>query len=678
VKPQAPPLASAEELCAIAERALELLDHLAENPVPWAKDPVTRAELHRHYELERCAFEALRFCAAAAAVIKAPGLAPMLAVVMDDAAEADRHAEGDLSVLTGGLEAALRAGGRLDAVEDLLDHAAPSVRRAVAAGLRVQGREERAALEKLARDRDPEVRGAARATLGDVPWWMGKWSRDPLSLLDHGEAERHRAALEELSALCDQRRWKLTAEDETMARIAATLPDPLAVDFVETALSALSAEGTERPLLGVMMMTKAGGVEALLRLLDCWCELPHFSVREAHVAMVAALPPGPRLALCTTLAERAAAMADGPEEQHERAYVLGSLAAKAFPRDAEMERLFVQVLRIPRPEEHGYHRLGRTLAEPLADATSLPPAMLSQIFEAFLAGCPGSFCHLKDVATARLQKLPPAELRAYAERAALSADDDSAVWGLQMLLGAAYDPARDPPKPVLAARLCEDPRRRVLLGGQYTTRGMIVPHLRAALRRGEADLATALAAVETAGALWGDVIDYIHGRSHERDAASVEASRRKSRDELGELLGPPELQGPVTEEEWTMLRAARARHPRWTGRDVHCAMGVLPPGPWHPEDRALLDRAVRTAEEDHDLARSIAPLLCEKPEEALLPLFERLEELCDDLEDQHDVARLRRAARERLGLEAQEDEDEDDEDDEDGDDDGEWMDEPEE
>jgi hypothetical protein len=127
-----------------------------------------------------------------------------------------------------------------------------------------------------------------------------------------------------------------------------------------------------------------------------------------------------------------------------------------------------------------------------------------------------------------------------------------------------------------------------------------------------------------------------------------------------------------------MLRAARARHPRWTGRDVHCAMGVLPPGPWHPEDRALLDRAVRTAEEDHDLARSIAPLLCEKPEEALLPLFERLEELCDDLEDQHDVARLRRAARERLGLEAQEDEDEDDEDDEDGDDDGEWMDEPEE
>ena len=680
MKPQPPSLATAEELCAVAQRALSLIDHLAENPVPWADDPVTRAELQRRFELERCAFEALRFCAAAAAFTKAPGLAPLLAAVMDDAVEADREAEGDLSVLTGGLEAALRAGGRLDAVEDLLDHAEPSVRRAVAAGLRVAGREERAALEKLARDRDPDVRGAARATLGDVPWWMGKWSRDPLSLLDHGEAERHRAALEELSALCDKRRWKLTEDDEVMARLAATLPDALAVDFAETALSTLSAEGTERPLLGAMMMTKAGGVEALLRLLDRWCELPHFSVREAHLAMVAALPPEPRLALCMTLAERAAAMADGPEEQHERAQILGSLAAKAFPRDAEMEPLLALVLRIPRPDEGGYDRLGRTLAEPLVDATSLPPAMLSQIFEAFVAGCPGTFCHLRRVAEARFEKLPPAELRAYAERAALSAGDEAAVWGLEKLLGSAYDPTRDPPKPALAARLCEDPRRRALLGDRYGTRGMIAPHLRAALRRGEADLHTALAAVETTGELWGGVIDFIHGRSHARDPAPVEESRRKSREQLGELLGPPALHGPPTEEEWAQLRAARARHLRWTPRDVHVAMGVLPPGPWHPEDRALLERALRAAEEeDTSLARWIAPILCEKPDQDLLPLFAELEALCEDLEDAQTVVRLGRATRTQLGLEVDDDEDDEDEDeDEDEDDDGEWMDEPEE
>lgn len=675
MRSQPPPLASAEELCAIARRALELLEFCTINPPSQASDAAAGEERARDHDLRRSAMEALRFCAAATTITRAPALVPYLAAVMDELDGSPYHLD-DLSVMTEGLEKALRAGARADTVEGLVEHAEPKVRRALAAGLRPAGREEREILEELAGDGDPGVRAAARETLGDVPWWVGKWSRDPLALLTHQEAEQHRAALEEISALCDQRRWKIDGDDEALARLAATLPDAVAVDFAETALSARSAEATERPLLGAMMLGKAGGVSAFLRLVDRWRDLPRFSVREGHVRMIEAQPSEVRFSLCMTLARQVAEAARGTKEERERGERLVSLATKAFPLDADPAPLLELILTIPRPEVHGYDRLGRYLADALHRPPSLPDPVLRRILDAFVAGSRGPWCHLESVAERRAELLPEAELRAYAERAAVSTDEGTARWGLALLLGRAHDPQRDPPRPTLAARLCEDPRARALLAGRLDTRRLLLPWLRAALRRGEADLHLALAAVEGAADLWGGVLDEVDGGTFDRDPVAVERGRQEARDKLGDLLGPPELQGPVTGEEWAMLRAARSRHAPWTPRDVHCAMGVLPPGPWHPEDRAMLDRTLDTIRGgDRSMARWLAPVLCEKPEVALLPLFAELEALCEGLDDQQSVAHLRRAAHERLGLPVEGDEDEDDEEDDEGED-GEWMDEP--
>lgn len=91
--------------------------------------------------------------------------------------------------------------------------------------------------------------------------------------------------------------------------------------------------------------------------------------------------------------------------------------------------------------------------------------------------------------------------------------------------------------------------------------------------------------------------------------------RQTARAAIEGFLGPEELRGPPTAEEWAALRAAHARvlhTPEAAEEKV--LFRPMPEGPWAPEDRAVIDEALRRLRAgDPDLAPAIVQALAGKP-----------------------------------------------------------------
>lgn len=649
-----PLIATAAELRAIAERAIDVLES-----TPSILERVHGSREDRRWSLAAgAAIAALRFVAGAAAVWPDPSLLPVLARGFDELADWRDLPRESHEVVAYAIRCIIEAGAPInETVTELAEHPNPEMREAVARGLSPKNARAVPLLSQLAVDPIADVRNPAREALGDVPFWLGKFDSDPLARLSDREAEAHKQTLEELSALLDEPRDTLVARDEELARLAGALPDPLAVEVARIVLAAGGGTFGDFTRLGAMMVAREGGIDAFLQVCRAWADLPRFSLREAHVEMVSRAPAEVRLAACVALARFAIS-----EPASERAELRGApaiaahIAARAFPLDADASPIFDLCSADREDEDDG--RDDRAFIELCwiwrREGIDVGP-FADRILAARLAGFRGRWKQLWGI-EARLAALPRETLRAAATEAFGKEDEGTVRWGIETLLFAAHDPERDPDRIDLARRFWDDPRIRAIVLDHHDLAKIFVSFLRPALRRGELSFAHAARTVRILDALWP-------GSAPDRERFQA-------------FFGPEDLQGPPTEAELSVMRRVRDAHVFADDRDWLAALDALPRGPWHPEDLAFMERAVRgCVEGDLDLHYLVALELRNRPSPEVLPLFDRL--IIPGHEEANALRSMLRDTREKLGLGDQdEDEGADEESDEDDDETaGEWMDE---
>jgi hypothetical protein len=685
--------ATAAELRAIFARAFEAIDGV-HNVDDDDDDHGDTDKIRRDNLRHEAAVEALRFCCLAAGQLGDASLLPLVVEAIEVCGHFNDHADDNPTTLGWGLAQLLERGAALD--DDgrkLVTHRDARIRNALARSLLPRGEAELALLATLSVDPIPEVRNAAKETLQqvrEVPWWTGKFASDPIARLTADEALEHKATLERISELLDLPRYSLAESEAELVELAEMLPDELAV---EVALGVLEARGQyhlQFTELGTMLLTREGGEAAFIALCGRWNSAEHrFFMGKGLAAMVRALPTDVATAMCVRLA--AAACSASNEERAKQmgsgARLLAETAGHAFPPGEDLTPLLDLALSLPVSEEkYAVDWVASGLAEAFSAEEADPGPVLDRVSEARLAGYPGPWKPLGRSLDQLLARASGAALRSLAERAMENGSDASVLWALGHILGKAHDPDRDPPAPALVARLFAEPRyRRILVDSRELSR-LILPLLRAELREGRLDFAEAATTLRVVDTLYGGVGSRFQLRSYKlRDPIDPETKLAGERAKIAAFLGPEELHGPPTEQEWSLLRAARDRREAAADTELHELLNPLPEGPWAPEDRALLDRCLAIVRRGHeDAALHVASALAAKPDRELYPLFETLlthgSSHCLPL-----IRSCRKAAAEELeihaGAKAESAEnpdqgDENDHEDEDGD--VQWMDEPDE
>ncbi|MSP63436.1 MAG: hypothetical protein EXR72_24450 [Myxococcales bacterium] len=673
-------LATADQLREILRRALEGLELVA-----GADDHFDRPVRRKNEVRFHASIEALRFVAAAAGALGDPSLIPEIASAIEALEPWDKHPDDHLQAACFGLRHLLAAGAPVDdTVRALAASPDAEVRQAVAEGLNPSGKEEIALLERLARDPVTEVRLPARAKLAkvrEVEWWIGKWKSDPVARLSQEEQGRTGPAIARIAALLDEPSYKMEGLLKELAALAKELPDVLAVELAECVLSG-ARYGVRVPDLGTMMLAREGGIEALRRVVATRDGNAHLFFDDAAAEMIRGLDAARQVEVCYAFAREA--LTAPQEERLQQGGLpnrLAEIAGKAWPKEAPLAELLDRLLTIPPSVNHELD----WSASCLDDALATPGADLAPIVDRVLAaaaeGFPGSWKRLGRSLETLLERAPVAKLRAAAERAVEGGGKEAVVWGIELLLGRAWDKARDPSKGKLAARLYADPRYHQAILDTTTLRDKVLPLQRAELRRGELDFRGASATLRQITTLWGGA-----GRRHgflPRHEVDEEKGRRASRRALAGFLGPRALQGPPTDEEWRIYREARSRCGFATRHDWLEALTNLPEGPWQPIDRAVLEQGLatwRAGDGELGLFYPLAMAIAEKPSLADLALLEEL--IAREPADSHGLIQIcREDARRTLGLAAEADEEESDpdlaSDDKKDRGDAEWMDEPE-
>lgn len=665
-KPKRPLLAKAAEIRAIFQNALALFESVQD--IGLAEDPDDRERIAELNIRNAAGFEALRFCCVAAGLARDPSLLPLVAESLEILEGERDDAEDHREVMAMALTDLLEAGAPVDAdVEGLARHADEEVRRAVAAGLKPRGERAIALLNALAADPSADVRRAARGSLEEVQevaWWQGKFRSDPAARLDAADVARLKPALERLSELLDRdQSWLPPAARAELAELAGALPDALALELTELWHAGGSRHRTADAGLLAVMISREGGLDALARLCARWVEDGHDSVARPLAQAITSLPEPRRVEVCLALSRRIAALPERGRDERP-AGMMAEAAGLAWPPGRDLTPMLDVLLSIPpHSNPHRGDMSASSMARGLLDGAD-PGPILDRLLEARLAGYPGAWSSIGWQCDKMLERASGPALRLAAERAALSDDGKLAAWGIGSLLGAAHDPARDGPLSAVVERLLADPRaRRVILDHHELSRRAVAP-MRAALRAGQLSYPEACTAIRIIGAVWGGVADSNSVSTRlDQDEDELEKWRAKAREALGPFLGPPELHGPPTAEEWAMLRAARAialtrpgpggGHEDEREGQPPLGLAVLPVGPWSPEDRAVLDAALaRMRAGDGDAALPIGLMLAGKLEEADFPLFDELVARVDH-ETKPLLRGLRSGARDALGLRGQ-------------------------
>ena len=631
-----PTLITAPEIRALVERALDLLAAYAGDDEEDDDSPLDEPpdEQQRHLAY-RAAKEALRFGAAAAAQLGDPGLVPVVVAALKEQRHWNPHSEDDKETVMTGLSGLLRVGAPVTPeIEELASSGDADLRASVAQGLRPRDRQAIALLSKLAVDPVVEVRKPAKEALaarGEVPWWFGKFESDPAARLSVEEATRHKAALEQLSALLDAPSLLVRDREQEIVDLIASLPDLLAVEVSARVLSGRKGFGEPLGKLGAVMLARPGGVEALIEVCQSWGSEGFVFLHAEHVAMFAELPRPRREEVCVTLARWAAEQppAKGRDAMGKPGSLAASLAGKAFPPGADLTPLLDIVLGRPAKEEHDLDWVVAGLRDAFVHPEASPGPIAARCVEALLAGFPGAWSPIATAIHELLRKLPRDELRVAAEAAARCDKDHTRRWGLTRLLFDAHDPARDPEPLEMARRFFDEPRFRSVVFDSGDLQHAVAAHARAALRRGELELTDAARTVSSIAALWGGLTSsrVRHGvASPEQEEQELATLRGK----LAAFLGPEELHGPLDERDWEALRRARAAQSIWEDRHHVQALTTLPPGPWHPEDRVVIERAVAACEAGSPIAYFVAAALGDKASAQDLPLFPRLAKVARD------------------------------------------------
>ncbi|MDI3283679.1 hypothetical protein [Polyangium sp. 15x6] len=648
---QYPLLATAEEIRTIARRAITLMEVLHEghdDDVAWNDPDAQRLD----NLVFRGAKEAMRFCATAAGLLGDASLLQLVVALLEEQGGWDDHADKDTDVVAEGLGELLRRGAPVnDSVEAFAASPNDEIRAIIAAGVRPTNERAVKLLERLAKDPIADVRKPAQEALasrGELPWWAGKWQRDPLAHLPEADAEAIREPIQRISAMLDESRWTLMKQEREFTELVAKLPDPIAVDVLETTLGSGGNHATRMPLTGAHLLSREGGTEAFLRVLEGWAKGRAFHLTADHKAMVASLSHERAVTVGLALAKYALSAPASMRDEVATPYFLAAeLAEEVMPPGADLSPIVEMVLEAPEvTTSRGMDFIMNKIANVLGAKNARPGALSERLLEARLAGYPGAWSRMGANIDKLVQKAPFELLRPAVEQALRSEDDKLTRWGLRCILTDAYAAETDGSRIELAARLCEDARLRGLIVADPTLTKMAIMPLRAALRRGELACTEALNVVSAISELWGGVAPMFFSRVF--TGAEKDEARSKLRDEHAPFLGPEELRGPVTEDEWTALRRARDANPPNEYGAWMRTLGVLPEGPWHPEDRALIDRALAAFEERPELAMPISMCLTAKATVDDLPIFDRLIQRAPD--HRALVRSNLYSTRERLGL----------------------------
>jgi hypothetical protein len=637
-----PVLATAAEIRQIKSRADDLLDAILGEEDD--DDDLLERSSQRQRTGQRieAVIQALRFCALAAGELGDPALLPVVADAIETCKRFDDHSDDHPTTLGVGLTLLLQAGAPVDKhVKRLAKDRDARIREAVAEGLRPQGEAELGLLEALSTDGIAQVRNAAKRTLAkvrEVAWWKGKFTSDPVARLSPEEAERHKSTFERLSGVLDLARYYLPKHEAEIVELADALPDPLTVEVAEMILSAQDPYGILLPSLGTIMLKRPGGTAAFIRVCAALCDHRTRFMQGSELArMFLPLSRELRVAACKELTAYAVGLSAPVrcEQMGTPARLVAETVAKAWPPGEDPTPLLDALLSLSPTDEYALDWVVCSLDKVFTEEGADPTPILDRAVEAHLAGYPGAWKNIRGAIHTMLESASGLSLRAAAEQFLLRDDEDDVRWGIKRLLSNAHDPARDPPPAEMVARLYAEPKYRKALNDSGDLCERALPLFRADLREGKLGFVEAAATMCAIGELYGEVTraSYVPHALH-RPKERVDQWRAEKIAKLSAFLGPPELSGPPTDAEWRALRAARPAYLATEGHDVTEIFKALPPGPWHPEDRAALDLVVQGFRGgDLDLTIPLALALAAKPEECDLPLFDVLlkESTADEL-----------------------------------------------
>jgi hypothetical protein len=627
------PLATVEELRLIADTAQRGIDdyfYADDEDDDLDEDDDAR---RRQSDRLRAAIAAARFCADVAADMGAAELCPLIVDILHSFPHFDHVPDDDVRGLAGAVAHLLRRGAPItDGIAELARHSDERLRFAMAKGIRPDDDFETALLTELAADPVAEIRNAARASLaerGALPWWHGKLSRDPMEGLSPEEQHAHKEALARVAEIMDLPSHSIGDAYDELARLAEGLPDAIAVDVAESMLRQAKRLGSGAAALALVMVSRPGGLDAILRTLRRWGDDSWGRLRgtDILVAAIEQLPLPKRRAIVDGLVQHAigATLAERTKYMGAVSHA-AEIAKKAWIAGDDTEPLLDTLLALePPPDEEDDDDF---VVQALSPVLSAPPAEPARMFQralaARLAGHPAALKRLSHALDNLLDEAPGAMIREAAFTALTHEDDEIARWALQQVLGSAHDPALDPPLPEQIERLLAVPRYRAFICHDHALAMQAIAPLRRELRSGSLPLDEAQAVIKTIGLLWGGVAEslYFRRRGTDEYRARREKAEAETRQKHAASLGPPELHGPPTEAEWRVLREARlrARDP-----DVYDLVNALPEGEtWHADDLAALERAIDKAGDTDSELLIVSLAISTRATPESLRLFDRL------------------------------------------------------
>ncbi len=506
-----PPIVTLEELHTLVERTLAAVDAYFDRGDGFVEyfgelDQSQRGLLH----------QALAFVGVMCGELSHPSLTkhlPAIAAAGIDFRDDDKEPS---TTIAWGIQRMLLSGAiPIDEhIVDLSVSDCEQTRQFLAAALDARDAQSAGLLQELASDDDADVRRAAKEQLAKVktlPWWLGKFPRDPLARLSEKEAKRAGPALRKVAKILDGTAHEITREIDTLAKLAQRLPDELVTELADKvyrgapswASSALATEAFSRP----------SGLALLVRWVDECEPAKRYETEDRFVKAIAALPETMRVAHAHALAERClqAEPPAGEAPLDSGVTWAARIAASSWPRSVDPLPIVEVLLAHPELPE-SLQPTARALAQVVGQADIACVSFIDRAVEAFLSNASGGWQWMHRQLPTLLENLPAAALRAAAERAIGQAEASIVEWGLHQLFERVHDPERDGELPAFVRRMTDEARLAKIIFADAGLIAFALPVARERLRQGALDLDEAVLAMR--------VIDDLHNgrlRRGERD-----------------------------------------------------------------------------------------------------------------------------------------------------------------